>query len=58
MQDYPPGGRPAVQKQQRSPLDRLTELIPPEPENRPVLLAPFNDTYNRNVIDDDALPLI
>ena len=58
MQDYPPGGRPAEQKQQRSLLERLTALIAPEPENRAELLALLHEAYTRNVIDADALSMI
>ena len=58
MQDYPPGSRPAEQKQQRSLLERLTALIAPEPENRAELLALLHEAHTRNVIDADALSMI
>ncbi len=58
MQDYPPGGRPAEPKQQRSLLERLTALIAPEPENRAELLALLQEAHTRNVIDADALSMI
>jgi magnesium and cobalt transporter len=58
MQDYPPGGRPAEQKQPRSLLERLTALIAPEPENRAELLALLQEAHTRNVIDADALSMI
>ncbi|MFM7484451.1 MAG: HlyC/CorC family transporter [Burkholderiaceae bacterium] len=58
MQDYPPGGRPAEQKQQRSLLERLTALISPEPESRAELLGLLQEAHARNVIDADALSMI
>ena len=54
MQDYPPGGRPAEQKQQRPLLERLTALIAPEPENRAELHALLHEAYTRNDIAGDA----
>ena len=60
MQDYPPGGRPAEQKQQRSLLERLTALIAPEPENRAELLELLHDAHEciTNDIASPAKPQI
>ncbi|CAG7597243.1 HlyC/CorC family transporter [Candidatus Vallotia tarda] len=42
----------------RSLLERLTNLISPEPESRAQLLAILQDAHTRNLIDADSLSMI
>ncbi|WP_225721272.1 HlyC/CorC family transporter [Candidatus Vallotiella sp. (ex Adelges kitamiensis)] len=42
----------------RSLLERLTDLISPEPESRAQLLAILQDAHTRNLIDADSLSMI
>ncbi|MCS6765198.1 MAG: CBS domain-containing protein [Candidatus Protistobacter heckmanni] len=52
-----PGKGPAADKP-RSLLERLSDLISPEPESRDELLQTLQDAHARNLIDADALSMI
>ncbi|CAG9163814.1 HlyC/CorC family transporter [Cupriavidus pinatubonensis] len=61
MNDPYPSSKPAHFKQSdrpRSLLERLTDLISPEPESRAELLAVLQDAHERNLIDADSLSMI
>ncbi len=58
MQDHSSGVKLIDAKPHRSLLERLTNLISPEPENRAELLEILHDAHERNLIDADALSMI
>ena len=58
MQDHSSGVKLIDAKPHRSLLERLTNLISPEPENRGELLEILHDAHERNLIDADALSMI
>ena len=58
MQDHSSGVKLIDAKPHRSLLERLTNLISPEPENRSELLEILHDAHERNLIDADALSMI
>ncbi len=58
MQDHSTGVKLIDAKPHRSLLERLTNLISPEPENRGELLEILHDAHERNLIDADALSMI
>ena len=58
MQDHSSGVKLIDAKPHRSLLERLTNLISPEPENRAELLEILHDAHGRNLIDADALSMI
>jgi len=61
MNDPYPSSKPAQFRQSdrpRSLLERLTDLISPEPESRAELLAVLQDAHERNLIDADSLSMI
>ena len=58
MQDHSSGVKLIDTKPHRSLLERLTNLISPEPENRGELLEILHDAHERNLIDADALSMI
>jgi magnesium and cobalt transporter len=53
---HPPSRRP--NERPRSLLERLTDLISPEPESRAELLEVLQDAHGRNLIDADSLSMI
>lgn len=56
MNDSHPGRRQADRP--RSLLERLSDLISPEPESRGELLEVLQDAHERNLIDADSLSMI
>jgi len=61
MNDPYPSSKPANYKQTdrpRSLLERLTDLISPEPDSRTELLEVLQDAHERNLIDADSLSMI
>jgi magnesium and cobalt transporter len=54
---YPPSRRKPPERP-RSLLERLTNLISPEPESRAELLEILQDAHGRNLIDADSLSMI
>lgn len=56
MNDPYPSPKPADKP--RSLLERLTDLISPEPESRAELLEILQDAHARNLIDADSLSMI
>lgn len=56
MNDPYPSRRPIDRP--RSLLERLTDLISPEPESRAELLEILQDAHERNLIDADSLSMI
>ncbi|MEJ0003094.1 MAG: transporter associated domain-containing protein [Pararobbsia sp.] len=53
---HPPSRR--SNERPRSLLERLTDLISPEPESRAELLEVLQDAHGRNLIDADSLSMI
>jgi len=61
MNDPYPSSKPANHRQAdrpRSLLERLTDLISPEPDSRTELLEVLQDAHARNLIDADSLSMI
>jgi magnesium and cobalt transporter len=56
MNDPYPSSKPVDRP--RSLLERLTDLISPEPESRAELLEVLQDAHERNLIDADSLSMI
>ncbi|RKP58949.1 HlyC/CorC family transporter [Pararobbsia silviterrae] len=57
MNDPQPPSRRFPEKK-RSLLERVTDLISPEPESRAELLEVLQDAHSRNLIDADSLSMI
>ena len=57
MNDPHPPSRRSPEKK-RSLLERVTDLISPEPESRAELLEVLQDAHGRNLIDADSLSMI